>query len=193
MQGGPPPSTTNGFTTFCKIGLIPIRIKNDNCVASPCRAAALSAASRLVLLSNANWNDLVAEQLRRTAERMAQAIPDSLITGFERFANTIELPDPDDRHVLAAALVGHADAIVTFNLKDFPATTLEPLGLEAQHPDDFVVNQLHLNLPEALKAVKAQRARLMRPTQTAAELLATLARCGLPQTASLLAENAELI
>ena len=36
--------------------VIPIRIKNDNCVASPCRAAALSAASRLVLLSNANWN-----------------------------------------------------------------------------------------------------------------------------------------
>ena len=193
MQGGPPPSTTNGFTTFCKIGLIPIRIKNDNCVASPCRAAALSAASRLVLLSNANWNDLVAEQLRRTAERMAQAIPDSLITGYECFANTIELPDPDDRHVLAAALLGHADAIVTFNLKDFLATTLEPLGLEAQHPDDFVVNQLHLNLPEALKALKAQRARLMRPTQTAAELLATLARCGLQQTASLLAENTELI
>ena len=140
-----------------------------------------------------NRPELNAEQLRRTAERMAQAIPDSLITGYERFASIVDLPDPDDRHVLAAALVGHADAIVTFNLKDFPAGTLEPLGLEAQHPDDFVVNQLHLTLPEALKAFKAQRARLMRPTQTAAELLATLARCGLPQTASLLAENSELI
>ena len=140
-----------------------------------------------------NRPELNAEQLRRTAERMAQAIPDSLITGYERFASIVDLPDPDDRHVLAAALVGHADAIVTFNLKDFPAGTLEPLGLEAQHPDDFVVNQLHLNLTEALKAVKAQRARLMRPTRTAAELLATLARCGLPQTASLVAENAELI
>ena len=140
-----------------------------------------------------NRPELNAEQLRRTAERMAQAIPDSLITGYERFASIVDLPDPDDRHVLAAALVGHADAIVTFNLKDFPAGTLEPLGLEAQHPDDFVVNQLHLNLPEALRAVKAQRARLMRPTRTAAELVATLARCGLPQTASLLAENSELI
>ena len=39
-----------------ELSVIPIRIKNDNCVASPCRAAALSAASRLVLLSNANWN-----------------------------------------------------------------------------------------------------------------------------------------
>jgi hypothetical protein len=90
-------------------------------------------------------------------------------------------------------MVGHADAIVTFNLKDFPAAALEPLGLEAQHPDDFVVNQLHLNLPEALKAAKAQRARLVHPAQTAAQFLATLARCGLPQTASLLAENSELI
>ena len=140
-----------------------------------------------------NRPDLNADQLRHTAERMAQAIPDSLITGYERFAMNIELPDLDDRHVLAAALVGHADAIVTFNLKDFPAATLKSFNLEAQHPDDFVVNQLHLNLPEALKALKAQRARLTRPTQTAAELLATLARCGLPQTASLLAENSELI
>ena len=58
--------------------LIPIRIKNDNCVASPCRAAALSAASRLVLFSNANWNDTVAstlksERLRVVAEESKKA------------------------------------------------------------------------------------------------------------------------
>lgn len=140
-----------------------------------------------------NRPDLDVIRLHRTAERMALAIPDSMIEGYERFTETIELPDPDDRHVVAAALIGHADAIVTFNLKDFPATMLAPLGLEAQHPDDFVVNQLHLNLTDALKAVKAWRARLTRPPQTVAELLATLARCGLPQTASLLADNAELI
>lgn len=140
-----------------------------------------------------NRPDLDPSKLRMTAERMAQAIPDSIISGYERFIDTIELPDPKDRHVVAAALVGHADAIVTFNLKDFPSSVLEPIGLEAQHPDDFVVNQLHLNLTEALKAAKAQRMRLMRPTQTAEQLLATLERCGMPQTASLLAENAELI
>ena len=124
---------------------------------------------------------------------MAQAIPDALIVGYEKFASTIELPDPDDRHVVAAALVGHADAIVTFNLRDFPSRVLEPLGLEAQHPDDFVVNQLHLSLTEALKAVKAQRLRLQNPAQLPSQLLNTFERCGLPQTASLLAENIELI
>lgn len=140
-----------------------------------------------------NRPELQAARLQATVEKMADAIPDSLITGYEKFIRTIELPDPDDRHVVAAALIGHADAIVTFNLKDFPHAVLSPLGLEAQHPDDFVVNQLHLNLTEALKAVKAQRARLERPKQTAEQLLATLTHCGLPQTALLLAENAELI
>jgi hypothetical protein len=140
-----------------------------------------------------NRADLDPTLLRATTQHMAQAIPDSLISGYEQFINTIDLPDADDRHVVAAALVGHADAIVTFNLKDFPSDALTPLSLEAQHPDDFVVNQLHLNLPESLKAVKAMRARLARPSQTAAQLLATLERCGLPQTALLLSENAELI
>ena len=110
----------------------------------------------------ANRPDLKADQLHKTAQKMALAIPDCMITGYSRFVPTIELPDPDDRHVVAAALVGHADAIVTFNTKDFPVNALAPLGLEAQHPDDFVVNQLHLNLPEALKAIKAQRLRLKK-------------------------------
>lgn len=140
-----------------------------------------------------NRPDIDVARLRATAQRMAQAIPDSLILGYESFISSIVLPDPGDRHVVAAALVGHADAIITFNLKDFPLDKLTPLSLEAQHPDDFVVNQLHLNLTEALKAIKAMRARLERPSQTAAQLLATLQKCGLPQSALLLSENAELI
>ncbi len=140
-----------------------------------------------------NRPDLRPEQLRYTTERMLESIPDSMISGYERLIATVQLPDPDDRHVVAAALVGHADAIVTLNLKDFPRSELDQLGLEAQHPDDFVVNQLHLNLPEALKAIKAMRKRLRKPPQSVAELLLTLERCGLPLTASMLAENAELI
>ena len=132
-------------------------------------------------------------RLHLTAEKMASAIPDSQITGYERYTAIVTLPDPDDRHVVAAAIAGHADAIVTFNLKDFPAETMESFGLEAQHPDDFVVNQLHLNLIEALKGIKAQRARLNKPALTPSEFLAVIARCGLPQTASLLADSVELI
>ena len=140
-----------------------------------------------------NRPDLNPAKLQGTTERISQTILDWRISGYEPFIETISLPDPNDRHVVAAALIGHADAIVTFNLRDFPNEALYPLGLEAQHPDDFVVNQLHLGLPEALKAIKAMRFRLVNPPQSVAQLLATLARCGLPQTASLLAENSELI
>ena len=140
-----------------------------------------------------NRPDLDPAKLGRTIELMGLTILDWRISGYAPFIETIKLPDPDDRHVVAAALIGHADAIVTFNLRDFPKEALEPLGLEAQHPDDFVVNQLHLSLPEALKAIKAMRLRLVRPPQSVAQLLATLERCGLPQTAALLAENAELL
>ena len=140
-----------------------------------------------------NRPDLNPAKLQRTTDRISQTILDWRVSGYEPFIETIRLPDPDDRHVVAAALIGHADAIVTFNLRDFPKEALEPLGLEAQHPDDFVVNQLHLSLPEALKAIKAMRLRLVNPPQSVTQLLATLELCGLPQTASVLAENAELI
>ena len=140
-----------------------------------------------------NRPDLNPAKLQGTTERISQTILDWRISGYEPFIEAISLPDPNDLHVVAAALIGHADAIVTFNLRDFPNEALHPLGLEAQHSDDFVVNQLHLGLPEALKAIKAMRFRLVNPPQSVAQLLATLARCGLPQTASLLAENSELI
>jgi len=56
-----------------------------------------------------------------------------------------ELPDPDGRHVVAAAIHSGASLIVTFNLQDFPAETLKPYNLAAQHPDDFIVDLLDLH------------------------------------------------
>ena len=71
---------------------------------------------------------------------MNASVPDCLVTNYEKLANSIELPDPGDRHVVAAAIVGHADAIVTFNIKDFPQAVLQPYGIEVQHPDEFLMN-----------------------------------------------------
>ena len=53
---------------------------------------------------------------------------DALVTGYEPLVKTIHLPDPNDRHVLAAAITGRADVIVTKNLKDFPADRLARLA-----------------------------------------------------------------
>lgn len=86
----------------------------------------------------ANRLDLSAEQLDRTSQLMDEAIPDALVSGHETLIPNLVLPDPDDRHVLAAAVRCNADVIVTFNEKDFPADILQPLGIEAQHPDEFI-------------------------------------------------------
>jgi hypothetical protein len=132
-------------------------------------------------------------RLGALVELMNRSVPDCLVENHEGLIAGLVLPDPDDRHVLAAAIAGHADAIVTFNLKDFPSDALDPHLIEAIHPDDFVLNQLELRPFEALAAVKKMRARLNRPPQSAAELIATLARSGLPASAAHLRQAQALI
>ena len=138
--------------------------------------------------------DLEEAALRRTCELMAQAVPDSVVQGWQRIETSLTgLPDGDDRHVLAAAICGHADAIVTYNLGDFPAEALAPFGVEAQHPDDFLLNQLDLNPIAALKSIKAMRARWRNPQVTALDLAAAIEKLQLPLVAARLREVAELI
>ena len=141
----------------------------------------------------ANRPDLNLKQLQTTQERMIAAIPDCMVTHYEPLIAGLSLPDPDDRHVLAAAIAGHADAIVTVNLKDFPAAILATYSLEAQHPDDFVMNQLELREYEALAAIKRMRARLRNPPRSPAEFIETLERNGLVQSARRLSQRRDLI
>ncbi len=113
--------------------------------------------------------------------------------GWEALAPSLTLPDPNDVHVLAAAIAGHADCIVTTNLKDFPASVLEVYGLIALHPDDFIVAQLDLDLYPALGAFKAMRARKRNPAYTAEEFAAAMERNGLVATAERLRRAVDLI
>lgn len=136
----------------------------------------------------------IADRLPRVVALMNQAIPDCLVTNYERLiAGIDDLPDAGDRHVLAAAIQGHADAIVTFNLKHFPADVVSKYDIEVQHPDDFAMNQLELRQLEALEAVKNMRARLKNPVQTPEQLITTLERCGLPLSAGYLRSVSGLI
>ena len=82
--------------------------------------------------------------LKRTQGLMNHATRDSLVTGYKALIPSLELPDPNDCHVLAAAIVGRCDVIVTQNLKDFPEEALEPYGIETLHPDGFLSNHLAL-------------------------------------------------
>lgn len=135
----------------------------------------------------------LATKLAAVVERMNASVPDCLVTNYEKLADSIELPDPDDRHVVAAAIVGHADAIVTFNTKDFPAAALQPYGIEVQHPDEFLMNQLQLQEIPALIAIKKMRARWTNPARSAQDVITAFEKRGLPLTADLLREAITLI
>lgn len=80
--------------------------------------------------------------LERTRELMDASVRDAKVSGYEALIEALVLPDPDDRHVLAAAIKAGANAIVTFNLKDFPSDILSKYGIEAIHPDEFVYSQV---------------------------------------------------
>ena len=111
------------------------------------------------------------------------------MTGHHGLIPTVELPDPDDRHVLAAALHAGARIIVTSNLRDFPASTLESLGVEAQSPDDFVCNLLEWTHPRRIVGVLiAQSAPLHNPPLTPAEIVDRLERGRLERAAPRLRE-----
>ena len=111
---------------------------------------------------------------------MREAFEDALVTGWKDLEPGIQLPDPDDRHVVAAAIRSGAQAIITANLADFPATTLGPLGLEAVHPDAFLLDQLDISPPTILQVIREQAARTRRPPLTPKDLATQLGRAGVP-------------
>jgi len=135
----------------------------------------------------------LAERLARTRRKMDEAVPDALVTGYEPLIDSISLPDPDDRHVVAAAITGRADVIVTQNLKDFPKAPLEPYNIDVQHPDEFIMHVMNLVEIPALIAIRAHRASLKKPPRTVEEYLDTLARQELPETVAFLRPRSELI
>jgi len=136
--------------------------------------------------------DLKPETLQRTRTLMSQAVPDCLVTGFEALIDGLVLPDPDDRHVLAAAVRAGAQTIVTFNLKDFPDTALAPYGTEAKHPDDFVLDAIDLAPGVVAQVLTEQAGALKNPPRTVPELLQTLQDLGLVQSVAKLRESFRL-
>ena len=137
--------------------------------------------------------DLAAEKLARTVALMNQAVEDCLVENYEYLIDTLTLPDHDDKHVLAAAIVGHADAIVTFNQKDFPDKLVGRHGIEILHPDDFLIAQYDLDPLKILSIIKAKRERLKNPPRSAQELILTYELQGLPQTCAMLRQAVNLI
>jgi hypothetical protein len=129
-----------------------------------------------------NRPDLSRDKLQRTRHLMDKAIPDALVTGYEHLIDSIELPDREDRHVVAAAIRGGASVIVTSNLADFPTHALRNFRIEAQHPDDFVLALLETFPDLVLEAARTHRASLKNPSKTEDEYLAELDAQGLAKS-----------
>lgn len=130
--------------------------------------------------------DLDAEKLARTRELMNKAVRDVLVDNYEDLIEGLELPDPDDRHVLAAAIRCGAQVVVTWNLKDFPAEKLIPYNLEAQDPDEFVLNVIDLRPTTVSRAIEQQAASLTNPRRSTEDVLDVLERNGLSRSVAML-------
>ncbi len=133
--------------------------------------------------------DLTREKLARTRALMDLHAVEALVTGYEDLIPGLQLPDPNDRHVLAAAIRGQANVIVTLNLRDFPAEVLGPFGIEARHPDEFILQLLDLAPASVLAAAESHRQSLKNPARTIGEYLETLERLGLTKSASSLRQS----
>lgn len=126
--------------------------------------------------------DLAPHALERTRSLMNQAVRDCLVIGYERWIEMLELPDPDDRHVLAAAIRARAELIVTSNTRDFPTARLAPHGIRAIRPDACVLGCLDRSPAAVVDVVRRQAAALRRPPRTASELMDTLQAQGLDRS-----------
>lgn len=129
-----------------------------------------------------NRPDLPRDQVDRTSALMDLAIPDGLVSDYEVLIAGLHLPDPDDRHVLAAAIRCEASVIVTYNGRDFPKAALAPFGMEAQHPDLFIDQLFDQDAAAVVSAARKQRAQLKSPPMEVDRYLDALLRQGLVQT-----------
>jgi hypothetical protein len=133
--------------------------------------------------------DLTLQQLARSRQLLGESIPDCQVTGHETLVEGLTgFPDPDDRHVVAAGIRCGAQVVVTFNLGDFPAKELARYGMEARHPDDFVLDLIDLDAAAVARVVREQAAALRNPPKTAEELLELLRHQGLVRSVARLKE-----
>jgi hypothetical protein len=133
------------------------------------------------------------ESIESQLEAMKGAFPEAIVSGYRHLIPSLTLPDADDRHVLAAAIVCGAQNIVTENLKDFPSSVLDPLGIEAVSADDFLASTFELYPTESMTALRTMRKAYHRPAMNPSEFLLSLIASGLVKTASLAKADIDIL
>ena len=118
--------------------------------------------------------DLTRERLQRTRELMDKHAANSIVSNYEKHMSQLTLPDVDDRHVLAAAIECEADAVVTWNLADFPKSVVGSHDIEVWTPDELLMNLLLENQDPVIQVMREHRASLKSPPKSAEDYLDTL-------------------
>ncbi len=129
-----------------------------------------------------NRPDLSEAKLEATRAKMDLHVRDCLVEDYEELIESLKLPDPNDRHVLAAAIKTNAQIIVTYNLSDFPPSTVSRYSIDVQHPDEFLRHLLDLAPAKIIQVFQETRLSLKKPPLAPGEYLSILEKQSLPQT-----------
>lgn len=176
----------------------------DACVLYPFSLRDILLRLAELVLNRPKWTDEINQEwvsnlskeqgideasLERTVRLMNTAFPEAIVTGYSSLIQGVELPDPDDRHVLAAAIRASADLIVTNNIKDFPEEELDKFDIEAQTADIFIHNLIDLDPQRCCEALRNLLNDLTDPPLNQKELLKRFRKVGLKQSSKLFEKN----
>lgn len=123
------------------------------------------------------------KEIKKRINTVKEAFPDAMVENYEQLSIGLELPDKNDRHVLAAAIKAQADIIVTNNIKDFPPDYLSEFGLSVKNADGFLVDIIDLNSQIALEAFREMVLYKANPLLDEYDILTSLRRVDLRKTA----------
>lgn len=126
------------------------------------------------------------EEVNKRITKANEAFPDAEVINYRGLIEHLQLPDENDRHVLAAAIKTNANVIVTNNIKDFPPDYLQSFGLNAKTADDFLTDIIDLNPDQAIAAFKEMVLNKKNPQMDEFEVLNQLRKVGLKDTADYL-------
>jgi predicted nucleic acid-binding protein len=171
----------------------------DACILYPFHLRNIVVQAAVDRLVEARWTDRIQEEwirslaadaptipikrLQAIRRLMDNALPGANVTGYERLIASVGLPDPDDRHVVAAAIAARASVILTWNLRDFPATALKKIRLHRQTPDAFL-SGIYDEAPALMVGSLANaRRNLSKSRVSASDFIVTLDNLKLRQLA----------
>jgi len=140
-----------------------------------------------------NRPEITRKQLLYVRDLMNTHLPEAEVTGYDKYIAELQLPDQDDRHVLAAAIEVNAHIVLTYNLSDFPLSCTAQHGVYAEHPDVFLYRLLKLHPEIVMDTIQTLRRRLKRPPMTPKEYVSVLQRQLLPKTAEFLMNHLDQI